>query len=207
MQVEVKDILGKAVGKVDLPEAIFDRPMNEHVLYLVTKAYRANRRQGTHATKTKSMVSGGGKKPFKQKGTGSARQGSSRASNMPGGGIAHGPQPRSYRQDINAKTKQLALAVALSDKLRHNKLHVLRDLDLNKYSSKHVVGILKNFGTASGLFADHREDDYLWRSARNVYKSSGFEANAINCEHVLLHDDVFITEKALAELQKRLGGE
>ena len=124
MKVKVTDISGKEVKEIDLPDSIYNVPMNEHVLHHVVKAYRANKRQGTHATKTRSHVRGGGKKPFRQKGTGNARQGSSRSPVFPGGAVVHGPTPRDYTQSLNKKTKKLAIKIALSDKLRHNQLHV-----------------------------------------------------------------------------------
>src|SRR5689334_10938612 len=113
MQVDVKDIKGKALKKVDLPDSIFGVEVKDHVLHLAVKAYQANRRQGTHATKTRSLVTGTGTKPFKQKGTGQARQGSTRGPHMPGGAVVHGPQPRDYRQKTNQKARQLALCMAL----------------------------------------------------------------------------------------------
>ncbi len=118
MELQVHNIQGKAVKKIQLPEAIYAVEMNEALLHSVVKAYQANRRQGTHATKTRSLVSGGGKKPFKQKGTGGARAGSTRSPLQPGGGQLHGPQPRDYRQSVNKKIRQLALKIALSDKAK-----------------------------------------------------------------------------------------
>src|SRR4051812_20909522 len=125
MELQVFSIDGKAVKKINVPDSIYGVEMNGGVLHQVVKAYQANRRQGTHATKTKAFVSGGGKKPFKQKGTGGARQGSDRNPHYPGGGEAHGPQPRDYRQAVNKKTRALALKIALSDKARHGKLLVV----------------------------------------------------------------------------------
>ena len=126
----------KQSKKIDLPDEVFGREMNEAVLHAVVKAYRANARQGTHATKTRSTISGGGRKPFKQKGTGGARQGSKRSPLQEGGAVAHGPQPRDYRQDTNQKVRQLALSVALSDRVRHQHLHIIDDFKLDKYSTK-----------------------------------------------------------------------
>ena len=117
MQLKKYNISGKSSGTVDAPDQIFAQPLNEAVLHQTVKAYLANKRQGTHATNTRSTISGGGKKPFKQKGTGGARQGSKRAPNQEGGAVAHGPQPRDYRQGINKKQGQLALAIALSNRV------------------------------------------------------------------------------------------
>jgi large subunit ribosomal protein L4 len=108
MELQVYSIDGKAVKKINVPDEIYNVEMNTAILHSVVKAYQANRRQGTHATKTKAMVSGGGKKPFKQKGTGGARQGSTRNPHMPGGGEAHGPQPRKYRQFVTRSARVTA---------------------------------------------------------------------------------------------------
>ena len=122
MKWHVVNIEGKKLREIELPESVFGCESNESVIHSVVKSYMANRRQGTHATKTRSLVSGGGKKPFRQKGTGSARQGSSRSPLMEGGAVSHGPQPRDYTQRINKKVKQKAMLIALSDKVRHNNL-------------------------------------------------------------------------------------
>jgi large subunit ribosomal protein L4 len=204
MQVEVKNISGKAVKKIDLPESIYGVEMNEHVLHLVVKAYRANRRQGTHATKTRAFVSGGGKKPFKQKGTGSARQGTSRSPNMPGGAISHGPQPRSYNEKLNKKLKSTALRVALSEKVRHNQLVVVDDFALSSFSTKQIAAALKALNVNNAVLTDERKDLYLFRSARNIHKVGVIGPGELNAEHVLRHESIVISENALTALQQRL---
>ena len=206
MQIEVKNIQGKAVKKVDLAPEIFGVELNDHVLYLAVKASQANRRQGTHATKTRSMVSGGGKKPFKQKGTGNARQGSSRSPLNPGGGIAHGPQPRDYTQKVNQQTKQLALKVALSDKVRHGKLVVVDDFAISGYSTKHVLGALKALDLKKALVSDERKDDLLYRSTRNIHGAECVRPDGLNAEKVLRHENLVISETALQSIQQRLTG-
>jgi len=206
MEIQVKNIQGQSTKKVSLAANIFGLEMNEHVLHTVVKAYRANSRQGTHATKTKAMVSGGGKKPFKQKGTGEARQGSSRSPLNPGGGVSHGPQPRDYNEKVNRSTKQLALAIALSDKVRHNKLVVIDDLKISKCSTKHISTIMKSLNTAKALFLDERKDDLLYRSARNIYGVSSMSACDVNAADVLRYESFVITETALDALQQRFKG-
>ncbi len=203
LQVEVKNISGKVMKKVSLPEAIYGVEMNEPVLHAVVKAYRANRRQGTHATKTRSYVSGGGKKPFKQKGTGNARQGSSRSPLHPGGAVCHGPQPRDYSEKVNQQMKQLALRVALSDKVRSGKLVVVDNFSLSKYSTKHVVGALKALGVTSATLSDERKDDVLFKSARNIHRAHVVSPTELNAEHVLRYETVVLSENALTAIQQR----
>lgn len=204
MEIEIKNIEGKAVKKVTVSDDIFAVPMNEHVLHTVCKAYRANRRQGTHATKTRSKVAHSGKKPFKQKGTGNARQGSTAGPHMYGGAVAHGPQPRSYRQDLNKKVKQLAMRIALSDKARNGKLVVVDDFALSGYSTKKITGMMGSLNVEKALFSDERKDDYLVKSVRNLYGSNCVSTNEINAEHVLRHQNLVISEAALNALQQKL---
>src|SRR5664279_1172706 len=128
LTVDVVDAKGKKAGTADLPGNVFDVTANIPLIHQVVVAQRAAARQGTHATKTRAMVSGGGKKPFKQKGTGRARQGSSRAPQMTGGGVVHGPQPRDYSQRTPKKMKAAALRGALSDRARANRVHVVSSL-------------------------------------------------------------------------------
>ncbi|MEI6832702.1 MAG: 50S ribosomal protein L4 [bacterium] len=207
MEIQVKDIQGKAVKKVALSGDIFGVEMNEHLLHLVVKAYQANRRQGTHATKTKAMVSGGGKKPFKQKGTGEARQGSTRSPLNPGGGVSHGPQPRDYNEKVNASAKQVALAVALSDKVRHSRLIVVDDFKVSgKPSTKHVVKALKALKAEKALVLDERKDDLLFRSTRNIHGAACVAPSEVNAEHVLRYENFVISETGLNALQQRFQG-
>lgn len=203
MEIQIKDIKGKALKSVKLPEAIYGVPMNEHVLHLVVKSYQAARRQGTHCTKTRAYVSGGGKKPFKQKGTGGARQGTSRSPLMPGGAVIFGPRPRDYREKTNQKLRQLALRVALSDKVRHGKLVVVNDFALSKYSTKHLLGALSALGVAKALFSDERKDDLLYKSARNIHGATSVAPAELNAEHVLRYESLVISETALNSLQQR----
>jgi large subunit ribosomal protein L4 len=203
MRVEVKNIEGKAISAVELPEDIYGLEMNEHVLHLAVKAYRANKRQGTHMAKTRAFVSGGGKKPFKQKGTGGARQGSERSPNHVGGAVSHGPVPRCYRQKLNAKVRQLALKIALSDKVRNGKMVVVDDFKVSSYKTKHVKGALSSLGVASALLADERKDDLLYKSARNIYKVSTKEPSELNAEDLLKHETFVISVNGLKALHQR----
>ena len=203
MELQVYNIDGKALKKIQVPDEIYDVEMNGGVLHSVVKAYQANRRQGTHATKTKAMVSGGGKKPFKQKGTGGARQGSTRNPHMPGGGESHGPQPRDYRQYTTKKARQLALRIALSDKARNGRLFVVDDFAIAKYSTKHVLKVMGSLKTAKALLADERKDDVLYKSARNIHGATALLSAELNAENVLRFENLIISETALTTLQQR----
>lgn len=208
MKLDVQNLEGKAVGSIDLPESIYGVEMNEHVLHTVVKAYRANRRQGTHATKTRSLISGTGKKPFRQKGTGSARQGTTRAPHMYHGAVVHGPQPRDYTQQINKKVKQLALKVALSEKVRNNKLVVVKDFTLEKYSTKSVVAALTALTSGvNALVSDERKDDLLFRSTRNIHGAACVAPTAINAENILRYETLVLSETAVKAIAQRIEGE
>ncbi len=207
MELEVKNIQGKAVKKISVPDTVFNTEMNEHVLHTVVKAYLANQRQGTHATKTKSTISGGGKKPFRQKGTGGARQGSTRNPHQEGGAVAHGPQPRDYTQKTNKKVRNLAMRIALSDRARHSKVVVVDDLAVSSYSTKYMTGAMKSLGLTKALFVDERKDDLLYRSTRNIHGAKAVSTSDCNVHDILGHDEFVITENALTALTARLGGD
>ena len=206
MQHDVVNVDGKKVGSIDLPESMFGREIDEHLLHLVVKAYRANRRQGTHSVKTRSFVSGGGKKPYKQKGTGNARQGSSRSANMVGGGTSHGPSPRCYRQKLNHKIRMTALCVALSEKVQTNRLVVLDDFAISSYKTKQVKSCLGSLKLVSALLSDERKDDFLYKSSRNLYKVSTKAPYEINAEDLLRFDSFVISLNGLKALQQRFEG-
>ena len=207
MQLKVLNIKGKEVKSIDVPDSIFDVPLNDHVLYSVAKAYRANRRQGTHATKTRAFVRGGGKKPFRQKGTGNARQGTSRSPLFPGGAVVLGPQPRDYREKINKKLKTLALKVALSDKARNGKLIVLDSFEAEKYSTKHVVSAFAALGVSTAVVTDEASTDILYKSVRNIHGAYMRRPAEVNAEDLLRYESFVISENGLEALKKRIGSE
>jgi large subunit ribosomal protein L4 len=203
MELQVKNIEGKAVKKIQVPDNIYGLEMNEHVLHSAVKAYRANRRQGTHSTKTDSYVSGGGKKPFKQKGTGNARQGSTRSALNPGGATHFGPLPRKYRESTNRKMLQLALKIALSEKVRHNKLIVVDDFSMAKHSTKHVVKVMSTLGAERATISDERKDDMLYKSTRNIHGAQAVQPSELTAEQVLRFENLIISENALNTLHQR----
>jgi large subunit ribosomal protein L4 len=208
MQLQVKNIQGKSVKTIDLPDSIYKVELNEHVLHHVVKAYFANQRQGTHATKTRSYVSGGGKKPYKQKGTGGARSGSTRANIYPGGAQSHGPQPRDYRLKVNKQVKNLALKIALSDKAAAGKLIVVDNLAFDKFSTKAVVTALKALEAPKALMADvASESSFLYRSARNIHGAAAVAVADFNVVDLLRYEALVISEKGLEALNARIGVE
>jgi len=200
LTVDVVDAKGKKAGTADLPGNVFDVTANIPLIHQVVVAQRAAARQGTHATKTRGMVSGGGKKPFKQKGTGRARQGSSRAPQMTGGGVVHGPQPRDYSQRTPKKMKAAALRGALSDRARANRVHVVSSLVAAGAPSTRdamtALGLVTN--GRSALVVLTRSDEVAWKSLRNASAVHVIAVDQLNTYDVLIHDDVVFTADALA---------
>ncbi len=171
MELNVYKIDGtKTNQKVQLNPDVFEIVPNEHVVYMAVNAYRANQRQGTHSTKGRSEVAGGGKKPFRQKGTGRARQGTIRAPHMAGGGVAHGTSPRNYNQKLPKKMSLLARRSVLSAKAKENRLMVLEDFTMDEIKTKRVQEILKNLklDTTKVLFVTTDIDRNLVLSSRNI---------------------------------------
>src|SRR5688572_16407265 len=168
MQIDVVNIEGKKVGSMELADAVFAAKVKEALLWEIVKAQRAARRAGTHATKTREFVRGGGKKPYRQKGTGNARQGSSRAPNFVGGGVVFGPHPRSYEYTVPKKVKRAALASALSLRAKENKIIIVDQFSFDAPKTKKMVGVLKALGLASALVVDKSDNGGLTRSVRNL---------------------------------------
>ena len=197
--VEVKTPAGKTDGTVELPAEVFDVQANISLMHQVVVAQQAAARQGTHATKTRGNVSGGGKKPYRQKGTGRARQGSTRAPQFAGGGIVHGPQPRDYAQRTPKKMKAAALRGALSDRARAGQVHVLSDLvDGDTPSTKAARKALETVSQARHvLVVLTRDDETGWRSVRNLPDVHVIAADQLNTYDVLVNDDVVFTKGAL----------
>ena len=196
--VDVLDLEGKKAGSVDLPAEIFDVPTNIPLMHQVVVAQLAAGRQGTHATKTRGMVSGGGKKPFRQKGTGNARQGSTRAPHFTGGGVVHGPQPRDYSQRTPKKLKQGALRSALSDRARAGRIHVVTALfEGEKPSTKQALASLRSIvADRQALVVLERSDELTALSLRNAREVHVLWADQLNTYDVLDHDDVVFTKGA-----------
>ncbi|MEJ5944343.1 50S ribosomal protein L4 [Pseudokineococcus basanitobsidens] len=207
--VDVVDASGTTTGSVELPGAVFDVTTNVPLIHQVVVAQLAAARQGTHATKTRGAVRGGGKKPFRQKGTGRARQGSTRAPQFAGGGTVHGPQPRDYSQRTPKKMKAAALRGALSDRARHDRVHVLSGVVDGEPSTRAGLAALRALPGVQGTGRDSylvvldRADEAAWLSLRNAPQVHLLRADQLNTYDVLCSDDVVFTTAAL---QAFLGG-
>ena len=197
--VDVIDLKGKKAGSVVLPGSIFDVPTNIPLMHQVVVAQLAAARQGTHATKTRGEVAGGGKKPFRQKGTGNARQGSIRAPHFTGGGIVHGPQPRDYDQRTPKKMKQGALRSALSDRAHADRIHVVTALfEGDKPSTKAALAALRAIvEDRQALVVLERGNELTALSLRNVPEVHVLWADQLNTYDVLDADDIVFTQAAL----------
>ncbi|WP_048727509.1 50S ribosomal protein L4 [Kytococcus sedentarius] len=197
--VDVIDLKGEKAGSVSLPGSIFDVPTNIPLMHQVVVAQLAAARQGTHATKTRGQVAGGGKKPFRQKGTGNARQGSIRAPHFTGGGIVHGPQPRDYDQRTPKKMKQGALRSALSDRARADRIHVVTALfEGEKPSTKAALAALRAIvEDRQALVVLERGNELTALSLRNVPEVHVLWADQLNTYDVLDADDIVFTQAAL----------
>jgi large subunit ribosomal protein L4 len=198
--VDVMDATGKKTGTADLPAEYFDVDANIPLIHQVVVAQRAAARQGTHATKTRAMVSGGGRKPYKQKGTGNARQGSIRAPQYAGGGVVHGPQPRDYSQRTPKKMKAAALRGALSDRARADRVHVVTSFTPGTTpSTKTALFALETVTQGrSALVLIERTDAAVALSLRNAVDVHVLMVDQLNTYDVLVHDDVVFTAGALA---------
>jgi large subunit ribosomal protein L4 len=197
--IDVVDLKGKKAGSIELPEALFDVQTNIPLIHQVVTAQLAAARQGTHKTKNRGEVSGAGRKPFKQKGTGRARQGSIRAPQMTGGGIVHGPTPRSYAQRTPKKMIAAALLGALSDRARGSRLHAVQAFTSGDApSTKAVVDLLSGIATSKHvLIVLERDDALAFKSVRNVPTVHVLTYDQLNAYDVLVSDDIVFSQAAL----------
>lgn len=205
--VKVFNMEGREVGEIALSELMFGAEVNAPVLHSAVRAYLLNQRQGTQSTKTRSEVSGGGKKPWRQKGTGRARQGSTRSPQWTHGGIALGPKPRSYRTDLNKKTKRVALFSALSDKVATGNLVVLDECKLEGYKTAKMVKMFRALGAvkengsdAKALLVLPESDRFIVRSVRNIPTAETTLFSTINSYEIVNADKLIITKVALEKL-------
>lgn len=188
---------GKTVGEVELAESLFDVEINEHVVYETVKNQLANKRQGTHSAKTRGEVRGGGRKPYKQKGTGRARQGSRVAPNWKGGGIVFAKKPRDYSYTIPKKVRRLALKSVLTSKVQEEEIKVLDKLTLDKISTKEANKVLDNLEVKKALVVTAENDQTIYRSFRNIENVAVAPARQINVYDLLKYDYLVITEDAV----------
>ena len=202
--IDIVDLSGATNGTVELPAEIFDVQTNVPLIHQVVVAQLASARQGTHATKTRGDVRGGGAKPYRQKGTGRARQGSTRAPQFTGGGVVHGPQPRDYSQRTPKKMKAAALRGALSDRARGGRVHVVAGFAADVPSTKAAASLLGGLTERPNLLVVlDREDTAGWASVRNIASVHALVADQLNTYDVLCADDVVFTQAALESFVSR----
>ncbi len=201
--VAIYNISGAKVGDIELSESVFGAAVRGDVMHEVVVNYLANQRQGTQSTKTRSEVRGGGIKPWRQKGTGRARQGSIRAAQWVGGGVALGPKPRDYGYAVNKKVRRLALKSALSSKVEDNNLIVLDAMSFDEIKTKQVADVLKNLGISEkALFVLPENDKNIVMSARNIKGVDTTFVGEINTYEVLNHTKCIILKDAVAKLEE-----
>jgi large subunit ribosomal protein L4 len=195
---------GSPKGSVDLPEELFGQPVNEHLMWMSVKRHLGNQRQGTAAVKNRALVSGGGKKPFRQKGTGRARQGSNTSPLMPGGGRSFGPRPRDYRTDLPRQQRRAALASALSLKASESAVSVIEELTLDGIKTAKVAAMLATLGLAgrNTLLVVGEHDETLWKSCRNIRNLTTTLADRLNAYELLECEAVVLTSAALRRVKE-----
>ncbi len=206
LTVPIRNLNAETVGEANLPEEIFGVPFRRHVVWEVVRAIRAREHAGTHKTKVRSEVSGTGKKPFKQKHTGRARQGGGRPPIHRHGGTVHGPVPRSYELKVNVATKKAALRCVLSEKLRENQLVLLESLELPTHRTKDLAAAMAKLGvTGKALLLDRRENEKLAKAARNNPLLLVEDALGLDAYAALEAGTVVLTEQALKTVTEVLG--
>lgn len=202
-KVNVYNQLGEVVGDIELNEAIFGIEVNEHVVYEVVKNHLANRRQGTQSAKTRAEVRGGGRKPWRQKGTGRARQGSIRAPQWKGGGVVFAPKPRSYRYSVPKKVRRLAMKSVLSSKVLEGELRILDALTIDAFSTKKAKEILKNLSLETKTMIVLPEgNDMIIKSFANLPKVETVVVDYMNVYDLMRFDNLLIVKDALSKIEE-----
>jgi len=205
-KIQVVDQNNKKVGDIELAPEVFEVEIQPEILNFVVRAQRASARQGTHATKNRALKHGGGRKPWRQKGTGRARAGSNRSPLWRGGATTFGPQPRDYSFKVNKKVRKLALQMALSARVSEQKLTVVKDIDLKEVKTKAFAAVAEKLGmtTSRTLIVAKNADEKLVLSARNMPHIKVIEADNLNVYDVLLHPELVMLESAAQDVQERL---
>ena len=200
--VSVYNIEGKEVGSIELNDAVFGVEVNEHLVHMAVVNQLANNRQGTQSAKTRSEVSGGGRKPWRQKGTGHARQGSTRSPQWTGGGVVFAPKPRDYSFKMNKKEKRIALLSALSSKVADNKIVVLDAFNLDEVKTKKFAEVMSNLKVDKALVVIEGEDKNVVLSGRNIPTVKVSATNEINTYDVLKYETLVVTKAAVEKLEE-----
>ncbi len=201
-KVSVYNMEGAQVGDIELSDAVFGVEINEHLVHMAVVSQLANNRQGTQSTKTRSEVSGGGKKPWRQKGTGHARQGSTRSPQWTGGGVVFAPKPRDYSFKMNKKEKRLALKSALTSRVQENKFIVVDELKMDEIKTKSFANTLSNLKVNKALVVLNDDNNNVVLSARNIPTVKTAYTNTINVYDILKYDTVVIDKAAVATIEE-----
>ena len=200
--VKVYNMEGKEVGTLELNDAVFGVEVNEHLMHLAVVSQLANKRQGTQSAKTRSEVSGGGRKPWKQKGTGHARQGSTRAAQWVGGGMIFAPKPRDYSVKMNKKEKAAAIKSALSSRVAEEKIYVVDSLTFDEIKTKKMAAVLDSLKVEKALVVLDKKDENVILSARNLQNVRTVMSNSINVYDILKYGSLVITKEAVAQIEE-----
>ena len=200
--VKVYNIEGKEVGTIELNDAIFGVEVNEHLMHMAVVGQLANKRQGTQKAKTRSEVSGGGRKPWRQKGTGHARQGSTRSPQWTGGGVVFAPTPRDYSFKLNKKEKRAALKSALSSRVEENKFIVVDEMNFGEIKTKNFQTMLNNLSVAKALVVIEEGNTNAVLSARNIADVKTTGTNTINVYDILKYNTVIVSKAAIATIEE-----
>ena len=202
--VNIVNTKNESVGQIELNDAVFNREVKEYILHEVVRMQRAARRSGNACTKTRVEVSGGGRKPWKQKGTGRARAGTNRSPLWRGGGVAFGPKPRDYNFKVNRKVRQQAVAMALSARFQEGNLVVLDDFAMEQIKTKDFVQIMSILNIENGIIVADNAPETLTKSSRNVNGFKVISSEGLNVYDLLLHKKVVLLQPVIESLEKRL---
>ena len=200
--VKIFNIEGKEVGTLELNDAVFGVEINNHLVHMAVVQQLANKRQGTQSAKTRAEVRGGGKKPWRQKGTGHARQGSTRAPQWKGGGVIFAPKPRDYSFKMNKKEKALAIKSALTSRVNETKFFVIDDLNFDEIKTKKMKAVLESLKLQKALIILDKKNDNVALSARNLPKVRTVLTNSINVYDILKYDTLVLTKDAVAQIEE-----
>lgn len=206
MQIDVVNMEGEKVGQMELADEVFGCKVRAHLLWEMVKAQQAARRAGTHSTLTRKFVRGGGKKPYRQKGTGNARQGSIRSPNFVGGGKVFGPHPRDYEYTLPRKVKKAALASALSLRAQEKKLVIVERLVIETPKTKRMAGVLKALGVDSAVVVDGKDNGNLVKSVRNLAACTCLPPEGLNVYDILMHSGLVIAKDVVKAVEARIVG-
>jgi large subunit ribosomal protein L4 len=206
MQIDVVNMEGQTIGQMEVADEVFGCKVRDHLLWESVKAQQAARRAGTHSTRTRAFVRGGGRKPYRQKGTGNARQGSTRSPNFVGGGKVFGPHPRDYEYTLPRKVKKAALASALSLRAREKKLVIVDRLVMEAPQTKRMVTVFKALGLDSAVVVDGKGNDNLLKSVRNLSTFTCMPPEGLNVYDILMHSGLVIAKDVVKAVEARIVG-